>query len=87
MIRLSALISSLNILILVWHECGENPGIFCYLIGKGAFQSARARELTLVPVSSESHSLATNSLTRQRTNSACSTLYSTSSAHSIIPRD
>jgi hypothetical protein len=87
MIRLSALISSICILVLIWHECGENPGIFCYLIGKGAFQSARARRLALMPVSSDTHSLATASLPRQRTTSACSTLYSTSSAHSIIPRD
>jgi len=87
MIPLPVLISSICMLVLIWHECGENPGVFCYLIGKGAFQSARANRLVKVPVSSEIHSLASASLTRQRTASACSTLYSTSSAHSIIPRD
>jgi hypothetical protein len=85
MTRISVLFSSICIMILIWHECGENPGVFCYLIGKGAFQSVRTRGLMALPVSSETRS--SHSLTRQRNHSACSTLYSTSSAHSIIPRD
>lgn len=86
MIRLSAFLSSICFLVLIWHECGENPGIFCYRIVKGAFQFARVRTLILAPISSETRS-STNSVAMQRMPSACSTFYSTSSAHSIIPRD
>lgn len=86
MTRLSALLSSICMLILIWHECGENPAVFCYLIGKDAFRSVRARALAVVPISSETPA-AMNTLAKQRTYPACSTLYSTSSPRSIIPRD
>jgi hypothetical protein len=78
MIRLSVLFSSVCIWILTWYECGENPAFFCYRIGDGAFRSARERALATVPVSSRFHSLIA-----QRTSSACSTDFSTSSGHSI----
>jgi hypothetical protein len=82
MIRLSGLFSSVCILILIWHECGENPAFFCYRIGHGAFKSARARARAPVPISA-----ATHSSVWQRTSSACSTPFSTFSARSITQRD
>ncbi len=78
--RLSALFSSICILVLLWHECGENPAVFCYRISNGAFRRARARALAPLPVS-------TNSPVAQRTRTACSTPFSTFSALSIIPKD
>ena len=51
MIRLSAWLASLTMLLLLWHECGEDPAVFCYRIGLGAFASVRSRSLALAPVS------------------------------------
>jgi hypothetical protein len=33
----------------LWHESGENPVIFCYLIGWDAFTRLRSLVLTLFP--------------------------------------
>lgn len=74
MIRLSVLVSLVCVTILVWHECGENPAVFCYRIGHGIFHSARGRGLVLAPV-------------RLRTTTACSTRSSTYSARSIARMD
>jgi hypothetical protein len=49
--RLSVLLSSLCIVVLIWHECGENPAVFCYRIGHGFFTSARNRALVPALVS------------------------------------
>ena len=77
MIRLSVLFSAVCILILIWHESGENPALFCYRI-----ESARNRAFVLAPVS-----VAARTPMTQRTNTACSTRSSTFSVRSIIPRD
>jgi len=74
MIRLSVLVSFVSMLILIWHECGENPAVFCYRIGHGIFRSARGRGLMLAPVSS-------------RTNTACTTRSFTSFARSTAKMD
>jgi len=37
MIRLSACLAAFTMLLLLWHECGEDVGVFCYRIGAGAF--------------------------------------------------
>lgn len=40
--RLASLIPSIAVLLVLWQECGENPALFCYRIGVGAFATARA---------------------------------------------
>jgi hypothetical protein len=72
MMRLGAWMASISICMLIWHECGENPALFCYRIGMGAFASFRSRPQILAP--------ATNPATRN--NSRClnrSAIYSTRS--------
>ena len=72
MMRLSAWMASISICMLIWHECAENPALFCYRIGIGAFASFRSRPQILAPV--------TNPVTRN--NSRClnpSVIYSTRS--------
>ncbi len=34
-----------------WQESGENPALFCYLIGWGTFMSLRSRAFAPIPVS------------------------------------
>ena len=41
--RLTALLPSIAVLLVLWHECGENPALFCYRIGVGAFATVRSR--------------------------------------------
>jgi len=50
MMRLSAWIASISVCVLIWHECAENPALFCYRIGVGAFATFRSRAQTLAPV-------------------------------------
>ena len=40
----------------VWQESGENPALFCYLMGSGTFSGLRAHQLIpiRVPVRNES---------------------------------
>jgi len=82
MTRLSVLFSTVCFLVLIWHECGENPAFFCYRIGSGAFKLVRTRQLAPVPISS-----ATHSRVAQRTSSACLNPSSTFFVRSITQRD
>ena len=50
MIRLSSWMASISICVLIWHECAENPALFCYRIGMGAFASFRSSPQMLAPV-------------------------------------
>jgi hypothetical protein len=50
MIRLTVLIAAITTSLLLWHECGEDFGVFCYRIGLGAFTTLRSRTLVPVPV-------------------------------------
>ena len=50
MIRLGAIVSAVIALMVLWSECGEDIGIFCYRIGWGAFATLRSR--ALAPVAS-----------------------------------
>lgn len=50
MIRLTALIAAVIASFVLWHECGEDIGVFCYRIGLGAFTTLRSRTLVPVPV-------------------------------------
>ena len=50
MTRLSAWLAALTMLLFLWHECGEDVGVFCYRIGLGAFATLRSHALVPVPV-------------------------------------
>jgi len=78
MIRLGALLAAATVLILLWHECGEDIGVFCYRMGMGAFTTLRSRALVPVPVS---ESIVSRNL------SACSNPSSISYIRSIAPKD
>ena len=80
MIRLTAVVAAVMASIVLWHECGEDIGVFCYRIGLGAFTTLRSR--TLVPVRASASQLI---ISRNRT--ACSNRFSTFSNRSIAPRD
>lgn len=43
MTRLFALLPSIAVLLVLWQECGENPALFCYRIGVGAFARVSSR--------------------------------------------
>jgi hypothetical protein len=51
MIRLTVLIAAIISSMVLWHECGEDIGVFCYRIGLGAFMTLRSHTLVPVPVS------------------------------------
>jgi hypothetical protein len=65
MIRFSMLSAAVGSLIFLWHECGEDLGVFCYRMGRGAFTGLRSRALVLVPVRNSFH------FSAARNNSAC----------------
>jgi hypothetical protein len=46
--RLVGVLPSVFFLMVLWQECGENPLLFCYRMGVGAFVTVRSR--ALVPV-------------------------------------
>ena len=50
MIRFSVLLAVVGSLVFLWHECGQDTGIFCYRIGRDAVSGLRTRGL--VPESS-----------------------------------
>ncbi len=50
MMRYGALMAAIGACVLIWHESGENPAVFCYRIGMGAFTSIRSRAMELAPV-------------------------------------
>ena len=77
MIRLGALLAAVIASLLLWHECGEDAGVFCYRIGIGAVTALRSTTLVSVP-------LIGNHVARTRT--ACSNPSSTFSTRSIAPR-
>ena len=57
----------------LWQESGENPAIFCYLIGWGTFATLRSRTLAPIP----------NSV---RHETACWNPSATSFTHSMTPK-
>jgi hypothetical protein len=81
MIRLSALLAGLTMLLFLWHECGEDVGVFCYRIGLGAFTNMRSRSFVLAPVTDSAN------LSTVRACSECSTPSSTFSTRSTTPKD
>jgi len=51
MIRLGCWLAALAVYAVLWHECGENPLVFCYRIGWNTVTTRRARALVPVRVS------------------------------------
>jgi hypothetical protein len=43
MTRFSAWVTAAGACVVIWHECAENPAIFCYRIGRRAFTGIRSR--------------------------------------------
>ncbi len=80
MIRLTGWNTTVTSLGLLWYECGDDFGLFCYRIGCGAFVLVRSRALALAPVS---QAMATSI----RKNDECSNLSFTCSALSTTPMD
>jgi len=81
MMRIGIWLAALGIPILLWHECGEDVGVFCYRIGLGAVTSLRSRGLVPVPVRNPLHSFAA------RNNAECSTPSFISSTRFSAPTD
>ena len=50
MTRYNALMAAIGTCVLVWQECAENPALFCYRMGTGAFANVSWRGPTLAPV-------------------------------------
>jgi hypothetical protein len=78
MIRLASLLAAVIGSLLLWHECGEDVGVFCYRIGLGAFTTLRSRTLVPVPASQ---------ILISRNRSACSNPSSTFSTRSTVQTD
>jgi len=74
MIRLGWCLVAFAAYVLLWHECGENPVVFCYRIGWSALTTARVRALVPVRVS-------------QRTSAACSNPFVIFSKRSTMSKD
>lgn len=49
MTRFSAWMTAVGACVVIWHECAENPAIFCYRIGRRAFSGIRSRSFFLAP--------------------------------------
>ena len=43
-----------------WQESGENPALFCYLMGSGTFSGMRSHQLIPIPVPVRNESLCWN---------------------------
>jgi hypothetical protein len=74
MIRLGWWLAAFAAYAVLWHECGENPLVFCYRIGRSTFATGRARALVPVRVS-------------LRTNAACSKPSVIFSKRSMMSKD
>ena len=78
MIRLASLMAAVIASLLLWHECGEDVGVFCYRIGLGAFTTLRSHKLVPVPVPAS---------TIARTRTECSNRSVISSTHFMTSKD
>ena len=45
MIRPGVLLAAIGSLVFLWHECGQDAGVFCYRIGWGAVTGLRTHAL------------------------------------------
>jgi len=78
---LSAWLAAMTLPVLLWHECGEDLGVFCYRIGLGAFAAVRSRVLVPLPIRNS------DEYSASRNHSACSTPSFTFSARSTALKD
>lgn len=78
MIRLCGVVTAFVSLVLLWHECGEDVGVFCYRIGQGAMTTVRSRALVAI-------SAAPKRIVRTR--SACSNPSSIGFTRSMMSKD
>ena len=79
MMNLNAFYATLSGVGLLWYECGDDFGVFCYRIGCGVFSAARERAGQLVPLRATMNPV--------RTSAACSNRSFIFSAHSTTPKD
>jgi hypothetical protein len=76
MIRIASLTAAVIASIVLWHECGEDVGVFCYRIGLGAFTTLRSQALVPVPIPAQ-RTLRTRAACSNRSDIS-STLFTTS---------
>lgn len=50
MMRSDWLMPVLSPAVVMWQESGENPALFCYLIGWGTYLNLRSRAMAPIPV-------------------------------------
>jgi len=82
MIRLSCWIAAFTAMgLLLWQECGDDLGVFCYRIGCSVFTFTGKQALALVPIR---HTLGGK---MARTHAACSNRSFTFSNPSMTPKD
>lgn len=79
MMNLNAFYATLSGLGVLWYECGDDFGVFCYRIGCGVFSAAHQRVFELVPLRATTNPV--------RTNGACSNRFFTSCVHSTTLKD
>jgi hypothetical protein len=79
--RLVGVLPSMFFMMVLWQECGENPLLFCYRMGVGAFVTMRSRELVPVRVGSAGRRRPMRNLF------ACSNPYATCCTRSTTLKD
>ena len=79
MMNLNAFHAALSGVGLLWYECGDDFGVFCYRIGCGVFSAARERAFELVPLRATMNPV--------RTKAACSNRSFIFSAPFTTPKD
>jgi hypothetical protein len=81
MIRPGVLLAAMGSLVFLWHECGQDAGVFCYRIGWGAVAGLHTR--ALVPA----YSRASFQFSALRNRSECLTQSFSSSVRCSTPTD
>jgi hypothetical protein len=80
-IRPAVLLAAVGSLIFLWHECGQDAGVFCYRIGWDAVTGLRERGLARIPLR------ASFSFSGARNRSECLKPSANSSMRFLIPTD
>lgn len=81
MIRPGVLLAAIGSLVFLWHECGQDAGVFCYRIGWGAVTGLRTH--AFVPACSR----ASFHFSPLRNRPECLTPSFISSTRYLIPTD
>ncbi len=69
MMRLDWIVQIFAPAVAQWQESGENPALFCYLIGWGTYMSLRSRVTAPIPVPVRHKAPCSNSLSTSSTQS------------------